>query len=179
MKRIEALDYLRGLMAASVMVYHYVSWATPSHSSNSESLLGKLGIYAVSIFYILSGLSLSLVYKNKLSSGTEIRSYFIKRIFRIFPLFWFCTTIALLYKYAFSIISGEPFVFPLYKAILNYSLTFGFIDNSAYLTTGAWSIGNEMVFYLTLPFILFLNRGNGVAICCGTMNNNVIFFPLI
>jgi exopolysaccharide production protein ExoZ len=60
MKRLESLDYLRGLMAVSVMAFHYVSWSFVK--PGADSLLGKLGIYAVSIFYILSGVSLSFVY---------------------------------------------------------------------------------------------------------------------
>ena len=86
MKRIESLDYLRGLMALSVMIYHYISWG--AGPIGSEHLLGKLGIYAVSMFYILSGLSLGLVYYGRITSASDIGSFMIKRVFRIFPLFW-------------------------------------------------------------------------------------------
>lgn len=40
---------------------------------------------------------------------------------------------------------------------LNYSLLFGFLDPTAYLSTGAWSIGNEMVFYVVLPILFFFS----------------------
>lgn len=42
MKRIESLDYLRGLMALSIMVYHYTAWTL--NGVPSEYLLGKLGV---------------------------------------------------------------------------------------------------------------------------------------
>ncbi|WP_338660198.1 acyltransferase [Pseudomonas bubulae] len=151
LKRIEGLDYLRGLMALSVMVYHYISWG--SGPIGSEYLIGKLGIYAVSMFYILSGLSLGLVYYGRITSAGDVGSFIIKRIFRIFPLFWLVLTATMLA----SILGGKAGELDLYKVFLNYSLLFGFVDPSAYFNIGAWSIGNEMVFYAILPLVFLLS----------------------
>jgi exopolysaccharide production protein ExoZ len=93
-KRIVSLDYLRGLMAFSILVYHYASWYGEVDFS-SATVLGRLGIYGVEIFYIISGLSLALVYKARLNDIRSLASFFIKRFFRIAPIFWFVTTIVL------------------------------------------------------------------------------------
>jgi len=45
---IESLDYLRGVMALSVMIYHLKSWNL--YHPDASTLLGRLGIYAVAIF---------------------------------------------------------------------------------------------------------------------------------
>ena len=156
MKRIESLDYLRGLMALAVMIYHYVSWSTGP--VGSEHLLGKLGIYAVSMFYILSGLSLGLVYYGKINTATDVGSFLIKRVFRIFPLFWLVLTASICLSYLSSVMGGKAFEPDLFKIFLNYSLLFGFVDPAAYFTVGAWSIGNEMVFYAILPVVFLLSR---------------------
>jgi len=84
MKRVESLDYLRGLMALAVMIYHYVAWTIGG--LEADSVLGRLGIYAVSVFYILSGLSLAIVYNDRISSIGDVRDFMIKRVFRIFPI---------------------------------------------------------------------------------------------
>lgn len=147
--RVESLDYLRGLMALSVMFYHYYIFSSSTHEING--LLGKLGIYAVSTFYVLSGLSLALVYQSKLSSFNEIVVFIIKRIFRIFPVMWLATSIAIVFAWI-GILE-----MPNWETILlNYSLFFGFIKIDAYITTGAWSIGNEMVFYSFFPIMMLL-----------------------
>ena len=154
--RIESLDHLRGLMALSVMTYHYVSWG--SGQPGSGSVLGKLGVYAVAIFYVLSGLSLSLVYADKLTGGADIIGFWWKRVFRIFPLYYLVVTVSLALSFFSSVIHGDHYSFPWRAAVLNYSLLFGFISPSTYLSTGAWSIGNEMVFYSIFPLLLYFSR---------------------
>ncbi len=154
MRRVESLDYLRGIMAISVMLYHYTSWTLGT--LGGEYLLGKFGIYAVSIFYILSGLSLTIVYQDKIKSRSDIASFIVKRMFRIFPLFWLVVTLFLILKALSSAIGIAVFDVTFYKIFLNYSLLFGFVEPAAYLSTGAWSIGNEMVFYAIFPLIFFL-----------------------
>jgi len=92
--RIEPLDWLRGLMAVSIMFYHLAAnfYVQP----NADSFIGRLGIYAVSVFFILSGLSLAHVYH---ASVNDIKSYLffmIKRIFRIWPLLWIALVLVML-----------------------------------------------------------------------------------
>lgn len=157
-KRIQSLDYMRGLLAVAVMVYHYASWS--GMQLNSETVLGRLGIYAVSMFYILSGLSLGIVYRGRLNRSKAILDFYIKRVFRIFPLFWLALCLTLAYQISSTINTENIYIFDKWKVFLNFSLLFGFLEPTAYLTTGAWSIGNEMVFYALFPLILLIaNKG--------------------
>ncbi|PNW66355.1 acyltransferase family protein [Aeromonas veronii] len=154
--RYDSLDYLRGVMAVSVMVYHYASWAG-LHVDNS-SLIGKLGVYAVSIFYILSGLSLSIVYLHR--SEFDIIGFWVKRVLRIFPLFIAVVFITLLLKYAKSLYFNTQLDVDFLKIIINVFLVFGFFSPGDYIPIGGWSIGNEMVFYAVFPAIAFFTLKN-------------------
>lgn len=144
--RIDYLDYLRGLMALGIMIYHYFSWVYGSY--DSESFLGILGIYGVSTFYVLSGLTLYIVYNKSLTIHT-ISHFMIKRFFRIFPLLWISIllTILLLNK-----------TFDIKTVLLNISGLFGFVAHDKYISTGAWSIGNELVFYAFFPLIILFAK---------------------
>jgi len=145
MNRLYNLDYLRGLAAFGIMIYHYLSWSSTKFSA--DTFMGRLGIYGVSIFYVLSGLTLFYVYHQKMKPSKEdLLSFFKKRIFRIFPLLWLVTIIAILLSRNL----------PNFKDLfLNLSGLFGFVSWDTYFSPGVWSIGNELVFYVFFPFFIF------------------------
>lgn len=173
-KRLHSLDYLRGLMAVSVMLYHYVSWSIGplEHSS----LLGKLGIYAVSIFYILSGLSLSFVYFS-VGKSFSLKEFIIKRAFRIIPIFWLCLIISLALRYLqHYIISGDIYQPEWDVWFLNFSLLFGFFMPDQYMSIGAWSIGNEVVFYSIFPIVIYTCLRLGKIMALFWLCLSLVFF---
>jgi len=147
-ERIYSLDYLRGLAALAIMFYHYNIW---QHSNNMYPVLDFIGLYGVSIFYLLSGLTLFNVYAKDSEENINFLTYAIKRIFRIFPLLWLATIITLfIFKKPFDSI----------EFILNISGLFGLIAWNKYIAVGAWSIGNELCFYLLFPLMIYLIRKN-------------------
>ncbi|MBK9510397.1 MAG: acyltransferase [Cytophagaceae bacterium] len=136
MHRLHNLDYLRGIAAFGIMIYHFSLWNFGAFPA--ESILGRVGIYGVSIFYVLSGLTLYHVYFHKMTlSFSSLKDFWIKRIFRIFPLLWLATIL-------FVIIERKELDF--YRIFLNLTGFFGFIKWDYYLAVGSWSIGNELVF---------------------------------
>lgn len=148
MNRLYNLDYLRGLAAFGIMIYHYLSWTLGKYSA--DSFMGRLGIYGVSIFYVLSGLTLYYVYFDKMQpSKQELFLFFKKRIFRIFPLLWLVTLIAIFLS------RKMPDFGTLF---LNLSGLFGFVQWDKYFSAGVWSIGNELVFYTFFPFFLLFMK---------------------
>jgi exopolysaccharide production protein ExoZ len=141
MNRIITLDYLRGLCAISIMIYHYLTFSGLVKFDSSD-FLGRMGVYGVSIFYILSGLTLFLVYRRKF----KFADFYINRVFRIFPLLWVTITLSLIVH---NIHLTDDIL------LWNYTGLFGIFRWWQYIGTGVWSIGNELVFYLMFPVILF------------------------
>lgn len=148
--RIQALDLLRGCAALLVMFYHYSSWSE-GNSFDSSTLLGRVGIYGVSIFYVLSGLTLFHVYSTYDLKSPLVFSvnFWIKRVFRIFPLLWAATFLTLLVRKSIPDVS---------LLLLNLTGLFGFISWDRYIAVGAWSIGNELFFYAFFPFLMLTLR---------------------
>lgn len=151
MKRIDNLDYLRGICALGIMVYHYLSWTLGYF--NASTILGRFGIYGVSIFFVLSGITLYYVYSNKTENFKNfIVDFVIKRLFRIIPLLALVISVDVFFL-------GQKTTVPNFLA--NVSGLTGFF-NQDYLATGEWSIADEMIFYLLFIMIMFLFRVNKV-----------------
>jgi peptidoglycan/LPS O-acetylase OafA/YrhL len=146
--RYEALDWLRGLLAASIMLYHLITWDVAPQKAGT--LLGRFGVYGVSMFFVLSGLSIAVAYHRFLGNWAGVWRFGVRRIFRIWPLLW----LAIL---AITVLLASRGDAPSWRLVaLNLTTLFGFILPTGYLNTGAWSIGNEMVYYSLTPLIVAL-----------------------
>jgi exopolysaccharide production protein ExoZ len=150
--KIHPLHYLRGLAALGIMFYHYFAYPFEDMGI-TDGFLGKVGIYGVSIFYVLSGLTLYHVYKDRIGSWKELGSYGIKRFFRIFPLFWMALICTLII---------HPQLFDLPILFGNLSGLFGFFAPDSAIPYGGWAIGVEIIFYLLFPLALLIMRKNEV-----------------
>lgn len=146
MKRFESLDWLRGLMAFAIMIYHLTMWQLLK--PDAGTMLGNFGIYGVSVFFVLSGLSMAIVYHHYIKDFNSSIVFFLRRIFRIWPLLWLCILLVAALDF---ILKGQ---LDLYKIFLNLTTLFGFVAPDQYMNTGAWSIGNEMVYYALTPFLI-------------------------
>lgn len=144
--RLIALDYLRGLAALGIVFYHYTSWSFKPY--DSSTVMGRIGIYGVSVFYVLSGITLYHVY-NRFEGKQSVVAFFTKRVFRIFPLLWLSILLNIFW------IGGSYSAKILW---LNFSGLFGFLSPSSYISVGGWSIGNELFFYSIFPFVIYAGQ---------------------
>lgn len=159
MNRIEPLDWHRGLLAISIMLYHLISWEIGPQ--DSSTLLGRMGIYGVSMFFVLSGLSMAFVYSTYIKGIQSAANFIIRRIFRILPLMFLAVAFVSLKGF----VTGRPYDW--FVIVMNITTAFGFFSPHSFINTGAWSIGNEMVYYALTPFIIF------------SYNKNIIYGNLI
>jgi exopolysaccharide production protein ExoZ len=155
--RNKGLDWLRGLMALSIMVYHLQKFLFSD--PGSQSLVGRLGIYGVSIFFILSGLSMALVYKRFICSLRSSNFFLVRRLFRIVPLM--CLAIALQLVLNILRLGDDGQLRASLPAIVSL------INKN--IPVGSWSIFDELIFYLLTPAIIMIyNRstriGNGITL---------------
>jgi peptidoglycan/LPS O-acetylase OafA/YrhL len=120
------------------------------------------GRHGVQLFYIASSFTLFWSFRNRFAKETfPIRNFFIRRFFRIAPMYWFAIAYYLFQdgfgpRYwlgdaeritPFNILSNITFL---------HSFNPYFINS---LVPGGWSVGIEMMFYLFVP-LLFLKVKN-------------------
>lgn len=147
-QRIDELDWLRGLMALSILAYHTALSVNTGWSVDASGLLGRLGIYGVSVFFVLSGLSMAHVYGH-MRGLRATGQFYLRRLFRIWPLLTLVVALEALRAWATGTTHSPVLL------LMNATGIFGFVSPSSYINVGAWSIGNEMVYYSLTP-LLFL-----------------------
>lgn len=168
-KRIyfENLDGLRFLCFLSVFFFH--SFYTESDVIRNSSLYGFIkweifgnGNLGVNFFFVLSGFLITylLIEEKKINKQITLKNFWIRRVLRIWPLYYFCVffgfVIFPLLKSSFGQTPNETATFWMYLTFLN---NFDFIQKGlpdASILGVLWSVAIEEQFYLIWPVILFL-----------------------
>lgn len=156
-RRLDWLDALRGWAVFGVVLVH------SGHLAKSFGFAGQVsaaGQYGVQLFFLISALTISMTYESHIGQyGTTPRSqfaWFIKRFFRIAPLYYLAALFYPVENYAKYIATrhhlGLQISVPNILANLTFLHTWIPSANNT-VVPGGWSIGVEMFFYGLVPFI--------------------------
>ena len=144
---LQGLDVLRAVAISLVLLFHYpILFAHPDGMGRWTSF----GWTGVDLFFVLSGyLISSQLLAAKARRGISLESYFIKRSFRILPLFW----LTLAAYFLMPAWRETEALAPLWK-FLTFTQNLYFDPSHQRTFSHAWSLCIEEQFYLVLPFIL-------------------------
>jgi len=178
--RLDSLDGLRGLAVLGVLIAHY----NPSPAApNPDTLVGQImqhaseyciGNISVLLFFGLSAFIITkLAYLENLRTGSfSIKNFYIKRAFRILPLYLCSVSVAYLlysnYKYlppsfgsseqAWVWLKKNIYIYLCF--ISNWSLNLNYIGGHIDISPGTlrilWSLAVEVQFYALMPLIFIL-----------------------
>jgi len=167
-RRLEYIDALRGLAALMVLWFHAVQQGTrdlPLWIARINNQLAR----GVQLFYLVSAFTLFLTLASRQKSGDFSNlNFFLRRFFRIAPLFYFALALYLwLYGFAPRVSTG------------NHPITFLNILSNVFFVNGfnpywinsivpvGWSVAVEMNFYLLVPLLFrYIN----------TLRRSILFF---
>lgn len=143
---------LRGVAALAVVFYHliHIGGIKPP---DVFQFIGRDFGFSVHLFFIISAFSLMYSTEPSINKKNWISEYFIKRLFRIAPLFYFM----IIFEIIRQIISTGGIVTDLNSILLEMTFTFGFVPFSDFIW-GGWSVGVEMIFYTIFPVLLLTIR---------------------
>ena len=143
---------LRGIAAIAVFLFHLVHIGNISVPEPFEFISQEFG-KGVQLFFVLSAFSLMHSTRQKLHRSDWMIEYFIKRFFRIAPLYYLMMLGMIFWP---RIVSGA-WQFDFETILLNLTFTFGFAPWTGIVWAG-WSVGVEMIFYAIFPVLLMTIR---------------------
>lgn len=142
------INSARGLAIFMVIVCHCaVLYNFESKYLRELYAYGQLG---VQLFFLVSAYTLCHSNDNRGKEKNALLSFYIRRYFRIFPVYYF--GILLYFSLSNFYHDGAQYTFS--NVVANIFFYHGFVPSANnVIVPGGWSIGTEMIFYLLFPFL--------------------------
>jgi len=173
-KHLEYLDALRGIAVLGVILVHCTIITLQRHVIFALGFTGQRG---VQLFYIISAFTLFYSMQNRKEEGRPLLNFYIRRFFRIAPLYYFVIILNLFYQ-GLAPRPEAPDGLQVYEVILGFLFLNGFNpDTINSIAIGGWSIAVEVSFYVLAPF-LFLWITNYTRALYLTISSTFILFIL-
>lgn len=168
---------LRGVAAFSVVLVHSITLAIGRFPALEGVRYEYLGA-AVDVFFVISGFIMVHSTRKWMDTKLPFRAFFVKRLVRIVPLYWFFTLFV-------SILAT------IRPGLSEYSITAEFVTKSLFFLpthTGSdflrttvvaigWTLVYEFWFYLLFGIFASVNYRKGLIILGGVMVAAVVAYP--
>ncbi|BFM10367.1 acyltransferase [Simiduia litorea] len=142
--RLASLDIIRFFAAFAVMLYHYTG--TTGVFFNALGHVTKYGYLGVPLFFMISGLVISITAENRLAVP-----FAIARFVRLFPCYWACMIITLIALFLTNKLDFTPLEIAANTTMLNDYVEIRNIDGVY------WTLQVELKFYACVFFLLATN----------------------
>lgn len=164
--RFQTLDALRGIAALGVLFFHLTSVCDFSATPSFDRLVhaaGKLGATGVDVFFVLSGICITLVFRR--ATAFSAGRFFRRRWVRLWPTYA-CSAILLLgadLLFARRPLGGAATTLLangiFYPGLPDWAWTF--LPRQEWIVPVYWTLAYEAQFYLVFPALAFAWRRYG------------------
>lgn len=159
---LKGLNGIRAIAALGVLLSHtnlalkhfnVTNYSFFGFGSKGQQLSYILGRHGVTMFFVLSGFLITFLLLKEIDKAKkiDIKSFYIRRILRIWPLYFFYFGLCLLFLYIFKdeIPPGTTLLYYIFF-LANIPFIGGFANS---LFAHLWSIAVEEQFYLFWPHL--------------------------
>lgn len=155
-ERLHGLDGLRAFSVVFVLLSHFEAWRTFPFDSPLRTLLSRIGVGGVDVFFVISGLLIThlILLEERRFGRLNLGLFYARRFVRIVPA---------AYVYiGFLIALATAGVIEIREADIGASLLFvkDFFAHTSWYTAHLWSLAIEEQFYLLWPLFLVAVRSS-------------------
>lgn len=163
------LNSIRFVAALAVMIHHIELtkyWFGQPNIYTSSFVGGVFGQLGIILFFVLSGFLITylLLAEQQATDSISIKNFYIRRILRIWPLYYFIVILGLFILPHIKAMAVPGYTEEIHNHFLAKTLMFlSFIPDVAYAVykhvpyaEQAWSVGVEEQFYVIWPLLIAL-----------------------
>ncbi len=149
--RIDGPDILRGFAAISVIVVHLIA-SSGINYGHFITLIGQKFTASVTLFFAISAFSIAYSYNENLINKVDFKNFFIKRFFRLAPLFYVALIVeGIIIFHAFNHLPT------LFEVLMSGTFLFNLVPKMQNgIVWAGWSLSIEWIFYLLYPIIFII-----------------------
>jgi peptidoglycan/LPS O-acetylase OafA/YrhL len=150
---IPALDGIRAVAALLVLSLHVTTGESIPSELRKLTLIGQTG---VDLFFVLSGFLITRILLSSRTSGTYFSHFYVRRILRIFPLYYFFLVLFFFVRPLIFADAWTPFSHQIWSWLFleNIPLTFNSIPTGG--PNHYWTLAVEEHFYLLWPLSVWV-----------------------
>jgi peptidoglycan/LPS O-acetylase OafA/YrhL len=159
---LPALDGVRGLAILGVLLFHFVAPVNPKGTLDAAiTWLFSYGALGVDLFFILSGFLITGILYDSLGDPCYFRNFYMRRVLRIFPLYYAVLVIVFLIVPAIPAFRGSEIA-----GLRSHQAWAWLYGVNIYLAIHGdwvlsyiehfWSLAIEEQFYLVWPLVVWL-----------------------
>jgi peptidoglycan/LPS O-acetylase OafA/YrhL len=157
-KKLEYIDVLRAVAILMVILVH--TSQTMNGLSTPIKAIADYGQIGVQLFFVASAYTLCFSQVQRRQENQQLIAFFIRRFFRIAPLYYFAIAWYFLIDPVTNILKIINITNAQYNfnsILANILFVHGFIPSAHNnIVPGGWSIGTEMAFYAVFPLLFSL-----------------------
>lgn len=163
--KLDYIDSMRGVAILLVVLVHTeqsISFILARNNAGEISWLAHTlafyGQMGVQLFFVVSAFTLCLSWSRRNAEQRKVLCFFIRRLFRIAPQYYFGILLYFLVKIFENFIKTNRFMMPEQHIVSNLVTNVLFIHDfhpagNVSIVPGGWSIATEMSFYCIFPFL--------------------------
>ncbi|MCF2444816.1 acyltransferase [Dyadobacter sp. CY345] len=154
-KYLFSLDYLRGLAAIAVCLFHFTTNLDYLENDDPIKHFFSFGHFGVQVFFIISGLVIPYSMAKGNYTIQKFSTFFKKRLIRIEPPYLFCVFLALLLNFITTLTPfyvGKPFEIDYAQVFYHFGYLNIFMGKD-WLNHVFWTLAIEFQYYLLIALI--------------------------
>lgn len=163
-KRLNLIQVFRGLASVLVLLAHGNLVFNQNLNQDFLFKIFNFGGSGVDFFFVLSGFIILYIHQSDIGHKNRLKSFFIKRFTRIYPIYWVVLTLKLSASFFFSydVDTRQRNIGEIVKAFLLFPQDRSILSSS--FLGVSWTLSFEMFFYIMFGLLIGLKPKASVAI---------------